>query len=124
MRDELRPTCKKYAFHSLLSVKARNLGDSMNDGKFKLTVSFNVQPFSSAAGRREFQCIAWSTKNPFELGLGGGGGGTVEASPQQCSQASKWEMNKKCMPKGIKKREQDFCQCLDDVGVVIEGFRL
>lgn len=123
VRDELRPTCKKYAFHSLLSVKARNLGDSMNDGKFKLTVSFNVQPFSSAAGRREFQCIAWSTKNPFELGLGGGGG-TVEASPQQCSQASKWEMNKKCMPKGIKKREQDFCQCLDDVGVVIEGFRL
>jgi hypothetical protein len=126
VRDEMRPTCKKYVFDSLMSVKARD-ADTSEHKDFKLTTKFYVQPFSNGAGKRTFHCEVMSSISPFqykETSRKKMKNLVISVNGNACQQISKWEMNKKCMPKNIAKKEKGFCQCLNDAGLKIGGFRI
>ena len=119
-----RPTCRLFSFDSVVEVRSRMIPDS-STGQFKLFVKWFAKPLSPSAGKREFRCDVMSKINPFELRADSHVAvGTVLAVPKTCKQISTWGMNKDCMPKGIGKKQQEFCSCLDDAGLVIEAFRL
>ena len=126
--DKYSSVCLPFGFDELRSATARPTPTA--DGLFLMLVIFLATPFSAGAGRREFRCDVLSKANPFELELAaaendmGGGGQAPEITVSKCKQVTKWGMNKDCMPKGIEKDDQEFCQCLDDEGLTIEGFRL
>ncbi len=126
--EKYSSVCLSYGFDELRSATARPTPTA--DGLFQMLVIFLATPFSAGAGRREFRCDVLSKANPFELELAaaendmGEGGQAPEITVSKCKQVTKWGMNKDCMPKGIEKDDQEFCQCLDDEGLTIEGFRL
>ena len=138
VRDMFRPTCKPFAFDSLRSAMTRLPSpdgghDSVGVKSYKLIVKYFVRPFSSGASKREFQCDVFSKLNLFELLKNPGHSCSDDSimtmvdfavDPKACKQTTKWGMNKDCMPPGIGKREQGYCQCLNDAGVTVEGFRL
>ena len=118
-----RPICKAYAFDSLKSAKSMTIPDDR--GMFKLIVLWFSSPFSPGATKREFRCEVNSKANPFQLENSPHfDASMLEVTLKMCKQLTTWGMNKDCMPKGVGKKEQEFCNCLDDANVEISRFRL
>ena len=118
-----RTTCKPYAFDSLHSVKSMTIPDDR--GMFKFVALWFSSPFSTGAQKREFRCEVYSKANPFHLeSMPRFDATMLEVTPKMCKQITTWGMNKDCMPKGIGKKEQEFCNCLNDADVDISRFRL
>ena len=121
MVKKFQPACRTFTFDSVVEAKARDSPVNRNfpngwDRAFEYTVKFHVRPFSPNAGKRFFGASVYSNIRPSKATKAERkeGEANVRFRVENVDQFTRWAPNKVCMPPGIPRNIQTFCQCRDD----------